>query len=79
MRFERLTRWLKSFPANAGNRRGVCSIPGLGGSPGTENDNPLQYSCLKIPWTEGPVGYSPWGRKESDMTEATSHTNSSED
>ena len=23
----------------------------------------------KIPWTEEPVGYSPWGRKESDMTE----------
>ena len=24
-----------------------------------------------IPWTEGPVGYSPWGHKESDMTELT--------
>ena len=23
----------------------------------------------KIPWTEELVGYSPWGRKESDMTE----------
>ena len=23
----------------------------------------------KIPRTEEPVGYSPWGRKESDMTE----------
>ena len=23
----------------------------------------------KIPWTESLVGYSPWGRKESDMTE----------
>ena len=23
----------------------------------------------KIPWTEEPVDYSPWGRKESDMTE----------
>ena len=22
----------------------------------------------KILWTEEPVGYSPWGRKESDMT-----------
>ena len=29
------------------------------------NGNPLQYSC---PWTEEPVGYSPWGRKELDMT-----------
>ena len=24
-----------------------CSIPGSGRSPGEENDNPLQYSCLK--------------------------------
>ena len=23
----------------------------------------------KIPWTEEPVGYSPWGRKELDTTE----------
>ena len=23
------------------------SIPGLGGSPGKGNDNPLQYSCLE--------------------------------
>ena len=25
------------------------SIPGLGRSPGEENGNPLQYSCLEIP------------------------------
>ena len=25
----------------------------------------------KIPWTEEPGGDSPWGRKESDMTETT--------
>ena len=25
----------------------------------------------RIPWTEGPGGYSPWGCKESDMTEVT--------
>ena len=23
----------------------------------------------EIPWTEEPGGYSPWGRKELDMTE----------
>ena len=29
------------------------------------------YSSLawRIPWMEEPVGYSPWCRKESDMTE----------
>ena len=25
------------------------------------------------PWTEEPVGYSPWGHKELDMTEVTEH------
>ena len=25
----------------------------------------------RIPWTEKPGGYSPWGRKESDATEVT--------
>ena len=25
----------------------------------------------RIPWTEGPGCYSPWGRKELDTTEAT--------
>ena len=25
----------------------------------------------RIPWTEEAVGYSPWGFKELDMTEAT--------
>ena len=27
----------------------------------------------RIPWTEEPGGYSPWGRKELDMTEATEY------
>ena len=30
------------------------------------------YSSIlawRIPWTGNLVGYSPWGRKESDMTE----------
>ena len=31
------------------------SIPGLGGSPGEGNDNPLEYSCLENPKTEEPV------------------------
>ena len=27
--------------------------------------------ALRIPWTEEPGRHSPWGHKESDMTEAT--------
>ena len=35
------------------------------------------HSCIiawKIPWTEEPGGYSPWGRKELDMTERLTDT-----
>ena len=47
------------------------SIPGSGRSPGEGNGSPLQYSRLENPMDRGAVGYSPWGPKESDMTEAT--------
>ena len=34
------------------------------------NGNPLQYTCLeKSHGRRNPVGYSPWGCKESAMTE----------
>ena len=46
------------------------SIPGLGRSPGEGNGYPLQYSYLENSIEIGALaGYSPWGRKESDMTE----------
>ena len=48
----------------------MSSIPGSGSSPGGGNGKPLQYSCLENPMDRRSlVGYSPWGRKESDMTE----------
>ena len=34
-----------------------------------EMATPSSILAWKIPWTEEPVGYSPWGRKELDMTE----------
>ena len=37
----------KNPPASVGIARAVGSIPGLGGSPGVGNGNPLQYCCLK--------------------------------
>ena len=43
---------VKNPPANAEDAGDVGSIPGSGRSPGVGNGNPLQYSCLKIPWTE---------------------------
>ena len=49
------------------------SIPGLGRSPGGGHGNPLQYSSLENPhWQRSLVGYSPWGCKESYMTEQLS-------
>ena len=29
----------------------------------------------RIPWTEGLVGCSSWGHQDSDLTEATEHSN----
>ena len=66
---------VKNHPANAGDRRDVGLIPGTGRSPGGGNGTSLQYSCLENPHGQRIlVGYSPWGHKESDMTEMTKHT-----
>ena len=37
----------KNLPANAGDARDSCLIPGSGRSLGVKNGNPLQYSCLE--------------------------------
>ena len=58
---------IKNPTSNAGD---ASFIPGLGRSPGEGNGNPFQYSCLgKSQGQRSLVGYSPWGHKESDMTE----------
>ena len=38
---------------SAWNAGDLGSIPGLGGSPGEGNGNPLQYSCLENPKDRG--------------------------
>ena len=43
---------VKNPPANAGDKRDMGLIPGLGRSPGIGNGKPLQYSLWRIPWTE---------------------------
>ena len=58
---------LKNPPANAAD---LGSIPGLGRSPGEENSNLLQYSCLK----NRMVGYSPWDHKRVGHNLATKTT-----
>ena len=46
-------------------------VRSLGQEDPLENGIPTHSSILawKIPWTEEPGRYSPWGHKESDMTE----------
>ena len=68
----------RGCPGNAVGKESACnaedsgSILGWGRSPGEGNGNPLQYSCLENPMEQRSlVGYSAWGHKESDTTEAT--------
>ena len=56
---------VKNLPANAGDAGDVGSMTGLVRSPGEENGNPIQYSCLENSTCRGGL----WGRKEWDTTE----------
>ena len=58
---------VKNLPVNAGD---ADSIPGSERSPGGENSNPLQYSCLENPTDRGGWWATVRGvAKESDVTE----------
>ena len=60
----------KAFAYNVGD---LGLIPGLRRSPGRGHGNPLHFTCLENPHGQRSlVGYSSWGRKESDMTEQLS-------
>ena len=66
---------LGDFPGGSDGKESACNggdlglIPGLGGGHG----NPCQYSCLENPHGQKSLaGPSPWGCKESDMTEQLS-------
>ena len=66
-----------SFPCGSAGKESTCnsrdvgSIPGLGRSPGEGKGYPFQYSGLE---NSMDCIYSPWSRKESDITERLSHT-----
>ena len=62
---------IKNPPANAGDLRDEGVIPGLGRSPGGGLTPVLLPG--KSHGQRSLVVYSPRGRKESDMTEATWH------
>ena len=64
-----------SFPSSSPGKESTCNagdpclIPRSGRSPGGGHGNPLQYSCLETHGQRSLVGCSPWGYKESDMTD----------
>ena len=72
---------VKNLTASSGDTRDTGSVSVLGRSPGIGNGNVLQYSCLenstdththtkrKFYGQRRLAGYSPWGHKESGMTE----------
>ena len=66
------------FPGGSDGEESACSVGDLGSisglerSPGEGHGNPLQYSYLENPHGQRSLmGYSPWGHKESNMTEYT--------
>ena len=63
-----VTPVVKNPPANVGDVRGLGSIPGSGRSPGVENGNPLQYSCLGDTMDREAWGATVHGVTESDRT-----------
>ena len=70
----RLSRWCRICLPMQELQKMWGSIPGLGGSPGEGNGSTFQYSCLEKNGQRSLPGYSPWGHKESDMTEQLTHT-----
>ena len=52
---------VKNQPANAGDIRDMGLVSGLGRSPGGEQNNPFQYSCLENSMKEEPYGLQSMG------------------
>ena len=63
---------VKNLPVNAGDTKDMGLIPGSRRSPGKGHGTPFQYSCLENSMGRGAWWTtSPWGCKESDMTDVT--------
>ena len=61
-----MVQQVKNLPVSAGDGG---SIPGLGGSPGGGNGNPLQYSCL-----ENFMGRGAWWATVHGVDQLSTHT-----
>ena len=60
---------VRNLPAKARDSGDSGSIPGLGKSPGVENGNPLQYSCLENSMDRGAWQATVHGVAELGVTE----------
>ena len=62
-----------SFPGGSNGKESACNARDLDQSLGQEDALEKEMSthssilAWENPWTEEPGGYSPWGRRESDM------------
>ena len=66
--------WLSYGKESACSVGDLGSTPGLRRSPGGGHGNPLQYSFPENSHGQRSLaGYTPWGRKELDMTEQLTH------
>ena len=64
---------VKNPPANAGDAGDLGSVLGSGRSPGKGKWQPTpEFLPRKFHGQRSPVGYSPWGCKESDTTDQLS-------
>ena len=64
---------VKNPLANAGDIRDAGLIPGLRRSHGGRHGNPLQHSCLEIPWTEEPGRLQSMGSQKVGHDLVTEH------
>ena len=64
---------VKKPPANAGSARDAGLIPELGISPGIENGNPLQYSCMENSMDRG-AWWATFHRIAKNQTRLSTHT-----
>ena len=62
------------FPDGSDSKESTRNVGDLGWEGPLEKGMVTHSSILawRIPWTEKPGGYSPWGHKEWDMTERLS-------
>ena len=64
---------VKNLPANAGDSGDLGSVPGLVRSPGEENGNPPQYSCLGNP-VDGGAWQATVHRVAKNQTQVSMHS-----